>query len=88
MNSVLHRDERPIVSRAKERTEIVMAFNKTIAQSFSGRLASEKLQLEKKLETIPAGCPEHEAILRKLRQIATASTIDGWLSSPGLQPPT
>jgi hypothetical protein len=65
-----------------------MAFIKSIAQSFAQRLASEKLQLEKKLENTPPGSGEHEAIVRQIRQLDTAESMDGWLSSPGLQPPT
>jgi hypothetical protein len=30
---------------------------------------------------------EREALVRKARQLETASQINQWLSSPGLQPP-
>jgi hypothetical protein len=38
------------------------------------------------VETAPPG-KEREELLRKARQAETASRIDEWLSSPGLQPP-
>ncbi|WP_424632143.1 hypothetical protein [Bradyrhizobium sp. SYSU BS000235] len=62
--------------------------DKSIAQSLAQRLASERQQLEMKLASLPAGSGERKAIQKKLRQIETAASIDGWLSSPGLQPPT
>jgi hypothetical protein len=38
-------------------------------------------------EKLPHG-KEREALLRKARQLETASQIDQWISSPALQPPT
>jgi hypothetical protein len=38
-------------------------------------------------EKLPQG-KEREDLLRKARQLETASHINEWLSSPGLQPPT
>jgi hypothetical protein len=35
---------------------------------------------------VPIG-KERESLLRKARQLETASRIDEWLSSPGLQTP-
>jgi hypothetical protein len=37
-------------------------------------------------QKLPHG-KEREALLRKARQLKTASQINQWLSSPGLQPP-
>jgi hypothetical protein len=65
-----------------------MAFEKSIAQSFAQRLASERQQLEMKLASLTAGSPDFRAIQKKLRLIETAASIDGWLSSPELRPPT
>jgi hypothetical protein len=42
---------------------------------------------KKEAETLPHG-KEREALLRKARQLETASQIDQWISSPALQPPT
>ena len=36
---------------------------------------------------LPPG-PEREALLKKAGQADTASQLDQWASSPGLQPPT
>lgn len=53
---------------------------------FKDRLALEALRLKEQAKTIPHG-REREAILRKARQTETASHVDEWLSSPGLQAP-
>jgi hypothetical protein len=37
-------------------------------------------------QKLPYG-KEREALLRKARQLETASRINQWLSSPGLKPP-
>ena len=37
-------------------------------------------------EKLPYG-KEREALVRKARQLKTASQIDRWISSPALQPP-
>jgi hypothetical protein len=42
---------------------------------------------KKEAETLPHG-NEREALLKKARQLETASQIDQWISSPALQPPT
>jgi hypothetical protein len=34
-----------------------------------------------------AACPAKELLLRRARQAETASHINNWLNSPGLQPP-
>lgn len=38
-------------------------------------------------QTLPPG-KERDALLKKARQLDTASHINEWLSSPGLRPPT
>jgi hypothetical protein len=45
---------------------------------------SEEAQSE--AEKLPYG-KEREALVRKARQLKTASQIDQWLSSPALKPP-
>ena len=54
--------------------------------SFSDRLRlfSEKLKAE--AAKVRPG-PEQEALLKRARQADTASHIDEWANSPGLQPP-
>jgi hypothetical protein len=48
------------------------------------RQQSEAAQQE--AEKLPYG-KKREALVRKARQLQTASQIDRWLSSPALQPP-
>jgi hypothetical protein len=50
------------------------------------RLAHEAERLRQNARTVPIG-KERESLLRKARQLETASHIDEWLSSPGLQTP-
>jgi hypothetical protein len=50
------------------------------------RLAHEADRLRQQARTLPAG-KKRDALLRKARQLDTASHIDEWLSSPGLQAP-
>jgi hypothetical protein len=53
---------------------------------FGDRLANEKKRLEAELAKLQPG-PERDQLLLKLRQLDTASHINEWLSSPGLQSP-
>ena len=55
-------------------------------QSLSERLVQDVEHLKKKLATLPPG-PEHDHILKRIRQNETAAHIDQWLKSPALQPP-
>jgi F420-dependent methylenetetrahydromethanopterin dehydrogenase len=50
------------------------------------RLANEAERLRQQARTLPAG-KKRDALLRKARQIDTASHINEWLSSAGLQTP-
>jgi hypothetical protein len=56
-------------------------------QSLKDRLASFARDATKKASELPPG-PAHDDLLRKVRQAETASHIDQWVNSPGLQPPT
>ena len=53
---------------------------------FDLRLAQEAHRLKERAETLPYG-KERELLSRKARQLETASRINDWMSSPGLQPP-
>ncbi len=53
---------------------------------FGDRLANEKKRLEAQLAELQPG-PKRDQLLQKLRQLDTASHINEWLSSPGLQSP-
>jgi hypothetical protein len=59
-------------------------FKQTI--TLGDRLAHEAERLRQKARTVPAD-KERERLLRKARQLETASHINEWLSSPGLQTP-
>jgi hypothetical protein len=50
------------------------------------RLALEALKLKETAKALPHG-QERAALIRKARQFETASHLNEWLSSPGLQSP-
>jgi hypothetical protein len=54
--------------------------------TFEQRLAQEANRVKERAKTLPQG-KERELLLRKARQLETASRINDWMSSPGLQPP-
>ena len=56
-------------------------------KSFQQRLAEEAVRFKELADQTPPGM-QRELYLRRARQAATASQIDSWLSSPGLQPPS
>jgi len=51
------------------------------------RLLDEAARLRKQAKTTPQGF-ERELLLRRARQVETASHLNEWLSSKGLQAPT
>ena len=50
------------------------------------RLMLEAMRLEDEANELPPG-PLRDARIRKARRAVTASHVNAWLSSPGLQPP-
>jgi hypothetical protein len=54
--------------------------------TFKQRLAQEAHRVKERAKTLPEG-RERELLSRKARQLETASRINDWMSSPGLQPP-
>jgi hypothetical protein len=60
-------------------------FHKT--KSLQDRLAAWAEEIREQAAKLPPG-PERDALLKKLRQADTASHLDDWANSPGLQPPT
>jgi hypothetical protein len=54
--------------------------------SFEERLAAEAKRLREQAEALPPGI-ERDELIRKARQAETASRMNEWLQSPGLQPP-
>ena len=49
-------------------------------------LAQEARRVKEQAKTLPEG-KERELLSRKARQLETASRINDWILSPGLQPP-
>ena len=56
-------------------------------KSLQDRLAAWAEEVREQAAKLPPG-PERDALLKKLRQADTASHLDDWANSPGLQPPT
>ncbi len=54
--------------------------------TFEQNLAAEKARIEAQAAKLPPG-PQKDALLRKIRQLETASHVSEWVSSPELQPP-
>ena len=54
--------------------------------TFEERLANEAIKFREAAEKQPPGSKARE-LLRRARQADTASHINNWLGSPGLQPP-
>jgi hypothetical protein len=57
------------------------------SQSLKDRLASFANEARKRAEDLPPG-PAKDDLLRKARQADTATHLEEWVNSPGLQPPT
>jgi hypothetical protein len=55
--------------------------------SLKDRLAAWADQVREEAEQLPPG-PERDAMLKKARQADTASHMEDWANSPGLQAPT
>jgi hypothetical protein len=55
--------------------------------TFEDRIAAEKAELEAQVAKLRPG-PQMDELLKKIRQLETASHMNEWLSSPGLQAPT
>jgi hypothetical protein len=56
-------------------------------QTLKDRLASFAKDARERASGLPPG-PAQDDLLRKARQADTASHINEWVNSPGLQPPT
>jgi hypothetical protein len=63
------------------RTQLIQA-----KPSFDQRLAQEALRIQAQVKSLPHG-KERELLVRKARQLETASHVNEWLSSPGLKAP-
>jgi len=56
-------------------------------KTFQERLAEEAQRFKEAAQKLPPGSHAQELLLRRARQAETASHVDEWLTSPGLQPP-
>jgi hypothetical protein len=63
-----------------------MQRRRSIPHTFEDRIAAEKAKLEAQVAKLKPG-PQMDALRKKIRQLETASHMNEWLSSPGLQPP-
>lgn len=63
-----------------------MQRRRSMPHSFEDQIATEKKRLEEQIAAIPHG-PQRDALVKKIRQLETASHMNEWLRSPGLQPP-
>jgi hypothetical protein len=55
--------------------------------TFEERLAAEAVRFREAAKKLPDGSRAQELLLRRARQAETASHINNWISSPGLEPP-
>ena len=60
---------------------------RSVPHTFEENIAAEKAKLEAQIAQLKPG-PQMDAVLKKIRQLETASHMSEWLSSPGLQAPT
>jgi hypothetical protein len=63
-----------------------MQRRRAIPHTFEDRIAAEKSRLEAQAANLPPGL-QKDTLLKKIGQLETASHINEWLSSPGLQSP-
>ena len=63
-----------------------MQRRRSVPHTFEENIAAEKARLEAQIARLKPS-PQRDGLLRKLGQLETASHINQWLSSPGLQPP-
>jgi hypothetical protein len=64
-----------------------MQRRRSVPHSFEENIAAEKAKLEAQVARLKPG-PQRDGLFRKIRQLETASHVNEWLTSPGLQPPT
>ncbi|MBR0695955.1 hypothetical protein [Bradyrhizobium lablabi] len=63
-----------------------MKRRRSAPHSFEEILAAEMAKLEAQVAQLKPG-PQRDGLLRKIRQLETASHMNEWLTSPGLRPP-
>lgn len=68
------------------RESVSCSVKRSPPHSFDDKIAAEKGRLEQQAAKLRPG-PEKDSLLRKIRQLETASHVNEWLSSPGLASP-
>jgi hypothetical protein len=63
-----------------------MQRRRSIPHTFEDQIAAEKARLEAQIARLRPG-PQRDGLLKKISQLETASHMNEWLTSPGLQPP-
>ena len=63
-----------------------MQRRRSVPHTFEENIAAEKAKLEAQIATLKPG-PQRDELLKKIRQLETASHMSEWLSSPGFQSP-
>ena len=63
-----------------------MQRRRSAPHTFEDKIAAEKAKLEAQVAKLKPG-PQMDALREKIRQLETASHMNEWLSSPGLQSP-
>jgi hypothetical protein len=63
-----------------------MQRRRSVPHTFESQIAAEKAKVEALAANTPRG-PEQDALLKKIRQLDTASHLNEWLSSAGLRTP-
>jgi hypothetical protein len=64
-----------------------MQRRRSVPHTFEENIAAEKAKLAAQVAKLKPG-PQRDGLLKKIRQLETASHMSEWLSSPGLRPPT
>ena len=60
-----------------------MQRRRSVPHTFEENIAAEKAKLEAQVAKLKPG-PQRDGLLKKIRQLETASHMNEWLSSPGL----
>jgi hypothetical protein len=63
-----------------------MQRRRSVPHTFEENIAAEKAKLEAQIAQLKPG-PQRDGLLKKIRQLDTASHMNEWLTSPGLRPP-
>ena len=63
-----------------------MQRRRSVPHTFKENIAAERAKLEARIAQLKPG-PQRDGLLKKIRQLDTASHMNEWLTSPGLRPP-